>query len=213
MNTRLVRSFLDPIVSSISDPPPINFRQLDERGVSPVRAACRKAPNVLHKFKVPLNRNAFLCGCLDFTEKEPIEHVIVGIGFRHGGTTKVTHIGHARGNENTVGISESLWLAVLDHVTSDHLSEAVIFHNHPHNFVNVLADNVPIASGKDRRTLLAANSRPKVAIKSLFGGGRMRFYLGENGFVREFWTPNVIELLEKLARFNKRQAEFGSLTM
>lgn len=59
----------------------------------------------------------------------------------------------------------------------------------------VLFDNSPLPSGTDRRTLLAYYLRPLVALKSAFGGGRVRFYLGENGFVREFHTPDVMTLL------------------
>jgi hypothetical protein len=62
--------------------------------------------------------------------------------------------------------------------------------------LNVLFDNSPLPSGTDSGTLLAYYFRPLVALKGVFGGGRVRFYLGENGFVREFHTPDVVTLLQ-----------------
>src|SRR3981081_2634779 len=57
---------------------------------------------ILARFPTPVNRNAFLCGCGDYTEDLPEEHLLVGYGFRHGSTTKVTSLYHVVGNANSV---------------------------------------------------------------------------------------------------------------
>lgn len=194
-----MRSLADALISSVFDPQPIIFRLADECGVSPVRAACQKTPGVVHGLRRPLNRNAFLCGCLDFTEGEEFERIIFGFGHKHGRTTKITDVAHAEGEANRVSIPDALQHAVMQHVAGDHRAEVLIFHNHPRNPLNVLVDNVPLASGMDRETLLGYYARPLVAIKSLMQGGRVRCYLGENGFVREFRTPNLLGLLNRLS--------------
>ena len=199
MREELLKSFLDPLISSAFDPQPIAFRPDDERGVSPVRNACRKIPGTLQRFRFPVNRNAFLCGCLDFTEHERIEHLIFGFGHQHGRTTKVTGLAHLEGQANRVSIPDELQQAIFGHVGSDHRAEVLIFHNHPRNPLNIIFDNLPLASGTDRETLLGYYAQPLVAIKSVMRGGRVRCYLGENGFVREFRTPNLLALLNKLS--------------
>lgn len=199
ISQELLRSLFDSFFSSLFDPDPICFRGADECGVSPVRRMCQKPHGMVQELRRPLNRNAFLCGCLDFTEHEEIEHIIVGFGLKYGSTTKITDIAHITGIANRVGIPEDLREAIIRHIASDHRAEVLIFHNHPHNPLNVLFDNNPLASTTDRRTLLAYYAQPLIAIKSIMRGGRIRCYLGENGFVREFRTPNLLALIEELS--------------
>jgi len=66
------------------------------------------------------------------------------------------------------------------------LGEAVIFHNHPRNDLNHLFDNLPLASNTDRKTLENMALNLVQICRRLSGAGRVLFYLGENGFVREF---------------------------
>ena len=54
-------------------------------------------------------------------------------------------------------------------------------------------------------TLLVHMLQPLTAIKSLMGGGRVRFYLGENGYVREFRTPELLTLLETISHSREEQ--------
>src|ERR1700682_5328828 len=93
----LARDLLSTALSSVFDPFPIVFRPEDDHGVRPVKTACNKEVSCIHRFKTPLNRNAFLCGCLDFTDRETIEHVIIGFGQKYGSTTKITALSHATG--------------------------------------------------------------------------------------------------------------------
>jgi hypothetical protein len=98
-----------------------------------------------------------------------------------------------------VSIPEDLQTSIIRHVASSHRTEVLIFHNHPHNPLNVLFDNSPLASTTDRQTLLSYYAQPLVAIKSVMRGGRVQCYLGENGFVREFRTPNLLTLIDSLS--------------
>lgn len=199
LDQNLLRSLFESFVSSLFDPEPICFRGADECGVSPVRAACQKPHGTVHELQRPLNRNAFLCGCLDFTERDETEHIIFGFGHKHGRTTKITDVAHVAGAADRVSIPEDLQEAIIRHVASSHRAEVLIFHNHPPNPLNVLFDNSPLASTTDRQTLLSYYAQPLVALKSVMRGGRVRCYLGENGFVREFRTPNLLALIERLS--------------
>jgi hypothetical protein len=195
----ILREVVGSALSSIFDPNPIAFRPPDEAGVRPVRAACRKPTGDCHKFGRPLNRNAFLCGCLDFTEREPIEHLIVGLGHKRASTSKIGSLIHAIGTEDSVSIPQFLGEAIREHLVTGFKAEVLIFHNHPPNLLNAIFDNSPLPSAPDRRVLVSHLVQPLTAVKALLGGGRVRCYLAENGFVREFRTPELLSLLEKIA--------------
>jgi hypothetical protein len=66
-------------------------------------------------------------------------------------------------------------------------NELLILHNHPYNPLNFLFDNLPLASRRDRLTLsLGSRAQPRAACPQSAGPSRILFYLGENGYVKEF---------------------------
>lgn len=80
-------------------------------------------------------------------------------------------------------------------VMSEPRAELIVFHNHPRGWFNAMFDNLPLASSADRRLLL--NTRylqPFIVLKTLLGLGAIRFFVGENGFVREFRVPGLLQL-------------------
>lgn len=81
------------------------------------------------------------------------------------------------------------------HAAADTRSEAVIFHIHPRNVLNHLFDNLPLASNTDRKTLEHIAINVAQICRHLSGAGRVLFYLGENGFVREFRWPQLATIL------------------
>jgi hypothetical protein len=58
----------------------------------------------LTRFRNFVNRNDFLFACLDYTADRREEHLVVGYGFRHGSTTKVTGLHHVVGDLHAVQI-------------------------------------------------------------------------------------------------------------
>lgn len=188
---------LDAVASSGLDPNPIGFRPQDEDGVEPVARVCRERPHVV-MLDEPLNRNAFLCGCLDFLEHQPVEHLIVGIGHRHGSTTKIRGLAHVVGQASQVSIPGWVVAAARHAFASDFKAEVLWLHNHPKNGLNRVLDNSPIASVQDRKMLVATNFDPTAITKLVVGGGRMKFYVVENGFVREFASPPVVTVARGL---------------
>lgn len=184
-----LRDLLDAGLSSLFDPQPIAFRAVDERGVSIVRKACASASAMPCHLRRPLNRNAFLCGCLDLTETEPREHLIAGFGRRFGSTTHVEAIAHAVGSAGQVVIPRQTWTAIHLWLEQTPRGEVLLVHNHPSNALNVLFDNLPLASEADRDTWLRA----------VLGGKRLRCYLVENGYMREFRTPSLLRFIERWA--------------
>jgi hypothetical protein len=126
-------------------------------------------------------------------------YLIIGLGYRHGSTSKVQHLIHESGSQTRVAISTVTEATIDRHLAEDHKAEVLVFHNNPPNPLNRLLDNVPIASDQDRRTWLANMLNRFRLIKAWSGGGRFLCYIGENGFVREFRTPQLLEAVRLLA--------------
>jgi hypothetical protein len=84
---------------------------------------------------------------------------------------------------------------VSRHSAADSRNEVVIFHNHPRNILNHLFDNQPLASNTNRKALENMALTIIQICRTLSGGGRILFYLGENGFVREFQWPRLGTIL------------------
>lgn len=188
--TNLLGETLKAILPAALEPGPVTFKAADERGVRVVREACRQhAPSVTPLRRV-LERNPFLCGCLDLTEHDDHEHLIVGLGHKHGpNRTRIQAIAHVIGDRGSVSIPEIIHHAVQRHFLEAKSAEVIWFHNHPINPWNRLFDNTPLASVTDRRTATSTILQPLSLLKTLLGGGSHRFFLGENGFVREFVLP------------------------
>jgi len=192
----IVKELAGSVLSSAFDPQPVRFKRTDEAGIGPLRTGCNKPFGTLHSFRSQLNRNAFLRGCAEFTHEAPVEHLIVGLGFLHGSTTVVESMFHTVGDANSVNIPPEFATAIQVHILSEHGNEVLLFHSHPRNVLNAVFDNSPLPSGVDRRALVGFHSDLRVLGKALVGGGRVRFYLGENGYVREFRTPDLLPLME-----------------
>src|ERR1039458_9896104 len=78
----------------------IDFRKVDDAEVKKVQTAIKRATTEKGiGFRYPVTRKHFLCGCLDFTEHLPEEHLIVGYGYRRGNTTDIDCIHHVAGEE------------------------------------------------------------------------------------------------------------------
>jgi hypothetical protein len=183
--------------ASLFDPNPIRFTRDHEPGIRPVKKIVKDG-TAHQEMKRELTRNQFLRGCLAATEKENVEHLIIGLGDHQGPTTYINSVLHVVGGPSSVSIPANVGGAIQGWMQGEHFSEVIVFHNHPRNALNVLFNNIPLASTTDRKTLLANLLKPEHAIKALMGGGRVRFFLGENGQVREFNTPNLVEYLRQL---------------
>lgn len=196
----LVTEVGSAVIHSLADPRAIYFKDADEAGVEPVAIACQNCSGIPQDLKPPLNRNAFLCGCLDFTQTAELEHLIVGFGKKCGSTTKIESLLHFVGEESRVAIPDDLWAAIQQFVLSSASHEVVLFHNHPENVFNRIADNDPLASRADRMALTDLYTNPMLLLKAVAGRGGVRFYVGENGFVREFCTPDILAAVARLKR-------------
>ena len=183
-------------IVSLFDPKPITWSGQHERDLRRIRPVIERATaETSTEFKKPENRNSFLLACLDLTEHEPVEHLIVGYGIRHGSTTRVASVHHAIGSQHQVQPSGTMARTMLGHGSTAPKNELVVFHNHPHNVINLLVDNVPLASNKDRKTLEDLALNLVQMCRLLSGAGRILFYLGENGFVREIRWPRLETIL------------------
>lgn len=201
---RILRELVDAGLASLWDPNPVAFRPEHEAGVRPLRRLLRRPTEAVQSLTRPLARNAFLCGCLDYTEKEPIEHLIMGYGTLSGRTTWIEAVQHTIGSSGSVPVPAHVLRTAQEFVLSKPKAELIVFHNHPANWFNALFDNLPLASTPDRRLLLRAKYlQPLMALKGVLGLGGIHYYVGENGFVREFRVPGVLQMLELLRGLGK----------
>ncbi|MDP1831496.1 MAG: hypothetical protein Q8K67_05515 [Geothrix sp.] len=197
MNTdAFLKELLETGTASLFDPNPIRFTRDHEPGIRPIKKIVKDG-TAHQELRRELTRNQFLRGCLAATEKESVEHLLVGLGDHEGSTTYISSVLHAVGGPSSVSIPAIVNTAIQGWMLGEHFAEVIVFHNHPWNTLNVLFDNTPLASTTDRQTLLANLLKPEYAIKALIGGGRVRFFLGENGQVREFKTPNLVGFLKQ----------------
>ena len=148
------------------------------------------------RFRVPVTRNAFLLACGDCTDGDRKEHLIVGYGRRHGSTTRVTALHHVLGDEHAVSVPHEIAHAMHTHFNSHPRNELLVFHNHPPHFLHFLLDNFPLASAADRRQLEQRALSQEQLLRALQGDGRVLFYLGENGAVKQFCLPRLLTRIQ-----------------
>jgi len=163
------------------------------------QAILRARDGKLARFRYQVNRNAFLIGCRDYSDEKPEEHLLIGYGFRHGSTTKVESLHHAIGEAGTVRLPDAVAHFMWNFYGQHETNELLVFHNHPYNPINFLVDNLPLASRQDRLFLEARALHAQPLTRWLLGQGRILFYLGENGYVKEFRLPSIIALLDRYA--------------
>jgi hypothetical protein len=185
---RFALEIAESAVLNCLEPNPISGCYSDE--LPRVRQAILRARDGrLARFRSQVNRNAFLLGCGAYTDGRPEEHLLIGYGFRHGATTKIESLHHATGTAGCVRLSDAMAHTMWDFYGQHEDNELLIFHNHPYNPLNFLVDNQPLASRQDRQTLATRALHPQQISRSLLGRGRILFYLGENGYVKEFRVP------------------------
>lgn len=196
----LWESLLSSAISQIADPAPIRLTDRDfVRGRTLVTKCRRRAGDNLH-LRTAIPRNAFLAACLELTAEESREHLLAGFGVRRGSSTLVARVAHRLGNASSVSFPPELQREIVSYVQSGHRNEVLVFHNHPSNPINALCDNEPWASPQDRQVAMKHAAAPAMLIKTLTNGGRTRFYIGENGYVRQFIGPDAFTVLKILNR-------------
>lgn len=198
---------IEAIILACLEQDPVDFRNVNETEVKRVRAAIKRATVAKGAaFRDPVTRKHFLCGCLDVTYQLPEEHLIVGLGTRHGNTTHVMQIYHVVGQERRVAVPDALRAEIRRHHFHKSNAEVIIFHNHPRTgnepgwfyILKALLQDLPIASTADREQLRHHALNAVGLIRQFFDQGRVLFYLGESGFVKEFQLPPLLPYLEKL---------------
>jgi hypothetical protein len=196
---------IEAIILACLERNPVDFRNVDEPQVRRVRAAIKRATTARGAtFRDPATRKHFLCGCLDVTDRLQEEHLIVGLGTRHGNTTQIVHVYHVVGQERRVAVPDALRAEIRRHHFHKSNAEVVIFHNHPRTgnepdwfyTLKALLQDLPIASTADREQLRHHAFNAVGLIRQFFDQGRVLFYLGESGLVKEFQLPPLLPYLE-----------------
>jgi hypothetical protein len=200
---------IEAIILACLEKNPLDFQKVTEAEVKRVRSAIKRATTATGAtFRYSITRKNFLCGCLDFTEDLPEEHLIVGYGFRRGNTTDIGRIHHVAGEQRHVCIPDYIRAEISRHHFHRSDAEVIVFHNHPRTgeeaewfyTLKSLVQDLPIASNEDRRTLQHHAFNAVGLIRQVFGQGQVLFFLGESGFVKQFLLPPLLPFLEQLNR-------------
>ena len=190
-------------ISSLFDPE-ARFKPEHKRNVRMVSNALQKPLGRIHKFSKPILRNSFLYACREFTRFEPIEHLIVGFGRRRGGGTNIYSLLHITGSEGSVPVPPALIQLIQAHAINDYSHETILFHNHPSNWLNAVLPLLPVASPADRRVMFKQKYfEPFFLFKNIFGHGTMRFYVAEQGHVKEIRWPYLKDVLDFIAAYQR----------
>lgn len=200
-------TILETLLLTCVEPSPIQFSGRDEEDCPRVVAAIKRISTPKGaRFQRPVNRKPFLLGCLQFTASLPEEHLIVGYGYRHGNTTSIERVHRVAGAERSVHIPAYIRDEIRRHHYSTTDAEVVVFHNHPRigyeretlYFIKALLDDLPIPSSEDRHVLQQHAFNPVAMLRQLMDQGRVLFYLGESGYVKQFNLPNLLAHLRHL---------------
>ena len=207
------QQLIEAVILACLEKNPITFRAEHEDDVPRVRAAIKRGTHAKGAaFRPPVNRNPFLCGCLDFTENLPEEHLIVGYGYRHGRTTEVVKLHHVVGQERSVSVPAYIREEIRRHHFHRSDAEVIVFHNHPRAgdepewfyTLKSLLQDLPVASNDDRKELQHHAFNPVGLFRQFFGQGQVLFYLGESGFVKQFQLPQPLPFRDQLNRMNEQ---------
>ena len=205
---------IEAIILACLEKDPIDFQKVNEAEVKRVRGAIKRATTATGAtFRYSVTRKHFLCGCLDFTEDLPEEHLIVGYGSRHRNTTYIKCVHHVAGEQRRVSIPSYIRAEIRRHHFHRSDAEVVVFHNHPRSgnepewfyTLKSLLQDLPIASNDDRRTLQDHSFNVVGLFRQFFGQGQVLFFLGESGFVKQFLLPPLLPFMEQLNRMNAQQ--------
>jgi len=205
---------MEAIILACLEQNPVDFRNIDEQEAKRVQAAIKRGTTPKGTgFRDPVTRKHFLCGCLDFTEDLPEEHLIVGYGYRYGRRTDIERVHHVAGEQRRVSLPDYIRREIRRHHFQRSDGEVIVFHNHPRTghepewfyTLKSLLQDLPIASNDDRRELQRHAFNAVALFRQFFGQGQVRFYLGESGFVKEFRLPPLLPFLEQLNKLHAQQ--------
>jgi hypothetical protein len=188
---------LDTYIPTLIEPNPIQFQKRHKNISHSLKRHFNIKSKKILKLRKSMIRNQFLYNCLEFTNFEQIEYLILGYGTKRGVGTDIKQMQIILGDSNSVGISQTVENKI-ERWMLDIKNEIVVFHNHPRYWVNALFKD-PLPSGTDRDTMfnykLTANYIFRIFLQK---GGGVKFYLGDNGKVREFKNPRLKRVIQAL---------------
>jgi len=192
----------EPYLLSLLEPNEIRFKKKNNEGIDPVNDLLETTKTNIQELNPDLPRNSVLRGCLYYTEELSEEELIIGYGKKQGQGTNIYSLQHFSGERGKVGFPDHAMLGIKEYVRSGKNNEVIVYHNHPFNMLRGFLDNLPLASLADRRILKTQIfDSPELFIKDLFNLGTIKFYVEENGFVKEFTLPSIIENWRKIKPF------------
>ena len=150
------------------------------------------------KFPKRYGRHTTLAGVWMFLEKDrEKEYLVTAFGKRKGRSLRGPaqfdglHVSH--GNQHAVSFSEQSLHYLKEHVDKVRDAEVLILHNHPRYFVSDLLSRLmdwsPLPSNTDRETMYQFKYESVLHWLASGGFQNIKFYLVEDGRLREFQMP------------------------
>lgn len=160
------------------------------------------------KFPKRYGRHTTLAGVWMFLEKDhEKEYLVTAFGRRKGrslrGPSQFDGLHVSQGNQHAVNFSERSLGYLKEHIDKVRDAEVLIVHNHPRNFVSDLLSRLvdwdPLPSNTDRETMY--QFKYESVLRWLASGGfqSIKFYLVEDGRLREFQMPPTSRIASLLS--------------
>lgn len=160
-----------------------------------------------YEFPRVYGRNSTLVGLWMFLAQEhPHEYLITAFGKSKGQTAgrpaQYYGIHVSYGSSAAVGFSQLCLDYLEKHVRAVSNSEIMVIHNHPGNgpahFLSQLFEMGPLPSNKDRDTMMRFKFYSAVTELAVGGFKNIRFYVVEDGRLREFSIPPVNRIIRAI---------------
>lgn len=173
--------------------------------VGAVVRALRGAPHdAVLRFRTAKGRDTFLYACLcHLSHVQDCEWLIVGLGRRRGvgpeRPSAIEGMWIGRGDAASVAFTPLAQSLVRQQMEIVRNGEVLVVHNHPPHPIKWVIRQIvgwtPLASRQDRRTAHAAHAAMFRRIACGHHAGHIRFYLVDEGELKEFFLPPLETLL------------------
>ncbi|MCX6141828.1 MAG: hypothetical protein NTZ35_01275 [Ignavibacteriales bacterium] len=171
------------------------------------------------KFPQRYGRHTTLAGIWMFLKKDhEKEYLVTAFGKRKGaGTDRPAqfdgiHISH--GSEHSVRFSATCLSYLQEHTNRIENAEVMICHNHPKNFISNLVSQIidwsPLPSNTDRETMYQFRYRGLVRWLASGHFPSLRFFVVENGGLREIQLPPFERISEILNSMTNQTSSINS---
>jgi len=197
--------YIESRLLTLAEPEKRSFRIRRYQSGPITRILHRANHDSVHCFRTPTNRDTFLWAVLNHLKKtHDKEWLVIGLGRRLGieksRPSKIEGMWVGHGNRGQVGLTPLGMRLIKQQTQKVKNGEVILIHNHltdPFKWiVGQFIGWTPLPSEADRQTAFKLYIENLKTLSNKSYPGFYRFYLVEEGRLREFFLPPVNTLLE-----------------